>query len=758
MASKAVLRILARLQNVTALSSGYSARCPAHDDNANSLSVNEGDGGRPLFFCHAGCEYGEIKAALKNAPATPAEQNGSSEDSASANGRASGLTLATFAREKRLNLSWLKKLGLADSTFAGVNAVRIPYGGIDGYESAIRFRLDMQGSDRFRWEKGAKPCLYGLWRLKKMTGKGYVVLPEGESDTLTLWMHKLPALGLPGANSWRDEWAEDLCPFAKIFVVVEPDRGGETVLRKFSVSDIRDRVYVVRLTGAKDPSELYLKNRGRFADLFQAALDKAEPWSEKHAPKSEAPEKAGSKAKRLVDLVNVKDLFHTNDRAYATVTVRDHRENWAVTSQKFKQWLTGSFYEKYKQIPDTQSITEALNVINGKALFGGCETPVFTRVAEYDGKIYIDLSDKKWRVAEISAEGWRIVPESPVRFHRSRGMQWLPEPAPDGSIRELASFVNFASAHDRLLALSWMVTALKPRGPYPILALHGEQGSGKSTAARIFRSLVDPNTASVRSAPRDARDLMITATNSHVISLDNLSHIEPWLSDALCRLATGGGFSTRQLYTDDEEVIFDAMRPILLNGIGEVTARGDLMERTVLLYLPVIEETRRESEDDFWKRFEKVRPHILGGLFTALSAALREYPSVKMEELPRMADFAKWATAAECALNFKKGAFMMAYGKNRQNANDVVLESSPLAVLVLNLAEGDGWEGTASELLAELTSTGGNERSLGFPKSPKGLSSALRRLAPNLRAAGVGIYFNREGGTGRRSIRIRNID
>jgi energy-coupling factor transporter ATP-binding protein EcfA2 len=673
-----------------------------------------------------------------------------------------GLKVAGFARAKKLDPAWLKKLSITDAAFGGIAAVRIPYGSEDGYETAVRFRLAMKGPGRFRWEKGSKPTLFGLWRLKTMVAKGFVVLDEGESDTLTLWSQKIPALGLPGAASWREEWAKYFRDFKKIFVIIEPDRGGETVLRWLSTSSIRDRVSLVRLKGAKDPSELYLKDPPGFKRAFQKALDEAEPWSDKGQPKPDASDsnQDGSQATRLANLVTVPDLFHADDRPYATVTVAGHRENWAINSQRFKQWLTRTHYEKEKEIPNTQAITEALNVIGGKALFDGREAPVFTRVAGHDGKIYVDLADPAWRAVEISADGWHLVTEPPVRFRRSRGMLALPEPVSGGDVNELASYVNFGSDDDKLLASSWLVTALRPQGPYPILALHGEQGSGKSTAARILRSLIDPSTASVRSAPRDVRDLMISATNSHVISLDNMSHLEPWLSDALCRLSTGGGLSTRQLFTDDEEVVFNAMRPQLLNGIGEVTARGDLMERTVLLYLPAIDEDRRESEEDFWRHFEKARPRILGGLFTAAAAALREYPSVKLEELPRMADFAKWATAAEPTLGAKSGAFAKAYARNRRNANDVVLESSPLAALVMKLAaQEEGWKGTASELLDELISSRGSDHSHGsLPKSANGLSASLKRLAPNLRTNGIGVYFNRESGTGRRIVSIKAIE
>src|SRR5690606_22624874 len=151
-----------------------------------------------------------------------------------------------------------------------------------------------------------------------------------------------------------------------------------------------------------------------------------------------------------------------------------------------------------------------------------------------------------------------------------------------------------------------------PRGPYPLLALFAEQGSGKSTAGKLIRSLVDPNSAPLRSEHRDARDLMIGANNSWCLAYDNLSFVPSWLSDALCRLSTGGGFATRELYTDQDEIIFDAMRPVMLTSIEDVATRSDLLDRCLIVWLPSIPEEKRRSEEEIVVAFEQVQPQILG--------------------------------------------------------------------------------------------------------------------------------------------------
>jgi hypothetical protein len=165
-------------------------------------------------------------------------------------------------------------------------------------------------------------------------------------------------------------------------------------------------------------------------------------------------------------------------------------------------------------------------------------------------------------------------------------MQPLPRPVLGGSIALLRKFINVGSDDNWMLCLAWLVAALRPTGPYPILVLQGEQGSAKSTMGKLLRRLLDPVVAPVRTPPRSDRDLLIAAVNSWVIAYDNLSGIQHWLSDALCRLATGGGFSTRELYTDSDEVIFDAMRPVILNGIDHDRQRRELSALHVPAHVP----------------------------------------------------------------------------------------------------------------------------------------------------------------------------
>ena len=271
-------------------------------------------------------------------------------------------------------------------------------------------------------------------------------------------------------------------------------------------------------------------------------------------------------------------------------------------------------------------------MIEAKAHFDAPERMVHVRVGGLDGRLYLDLGDETWRAVEIDATGWRVIDNPPVRFRRAAGMKPLPMPVAGGSIEMLRSFLNVQSDADFVLVVAWALACLRNRGPYPVIVLSGEQGSAKSTFSAILRALLDPNTAPLRALPREDRDLFIAASNGHVLAFDNVSGLPAWISDTLCRLATGGGFAVRQLYTDQDEVLFDAARPVILNGIEDIVTRPDLADRAVFLTLEPIPEERRRPEAELWAAFEAERPRILGVLLDAVVEGLKRLPETRLRE------------------------------------------------------------------------------------------------------------------------------
>jgi hypothetical protein len=464
-----------------------------------------------------------------------------------------------------------------------------------------------------------------------------------------------------------------------------------------------------------------------------------------------------TQANILMELAQAAELFHTPDgTAFADLDIDGHRETWPVRTKGFRRWLARQFFEATQGAPSSEALQSALNVIEAKAHFDAPERVVYIRVGGLDGKLYLDLCDETWRAVEIDTTGWRVIDNPPVRFRRAAGMKALPMPVPGGSVETLRSFLNLQSDADFVLVVAWALACLRNRGPYPVIVLSGEQGSAKSTFSAILRALLDPNTAPLRALPREDRDLFISASNGHVLAFDNVSGLPAWISDTLCRLATGGGFAVRQLYTDQDEVLFDAARPVILNGIEDIVTRPDLADRAIFLTLEPIPEERRRPEAELWAAFEAERPAILGVLLDAVVQGLKRLPETRLEKLPRMADFALWATACETAL-WPVGTFWSAYCGNRDEAVEGVIDADPIAAAVRAvMATRTEWTGTASDLLGALAEAAGERvaKSKTWPDSPRALAGRLRRAAPFLRKIGIEISFGREGRARTRTIHI----
>lgn len=458
-------------------------------------------------------------------------------------------------------------------------------------------------------------------------------------------------------------------------------------------------------------------------------------------------------ATKIVELVEQADfaLFHdTEQNPYATFDIDGHAETWPLKSGTFKQYLRRLYYTEYEAAANGQAVTDALGVLAAKATFDGDEVPVHYRVAGDANAIYLDLGDADWRAVQITREGWTVLDRHPVRFWRTGAMAALPIPKPGGELNLLRPFVNVANEDDWRLVVGWLLASARPGFPYPILVEHGEQGSAKSTTTKVLRSLIDPNRSPLRVAPHDIDDLMVSARVSWIVAYDNISKIPPSLSDALCRLSTGGGLSKRELYTDSDEVLLDAMRPVILNGIEESANRSDLLDRAVIVEMPVIGEDQRQPEEEFWRAFEASRPAIFGGLCDALAGALARVGSVQLDRLPRMADFARWVTAAEPTLKWEPGAFISSYTSNRGEVHELAVEGSPIGSTLVLIADR-GFEGTASDLLAQLKQIAGRDaEQKEWPKSARALSGEVARLAPNLRQLGYDVQHWREPSSDRR--------
>ena len=321
-------------------------------------------------------------------------------------------------------------------------------------------------------------------------------------------------------------------------------------------------------------------------------------------------------------------------------------------------------------------------------------------------------------------------------------------------LKKLKQFLN-VHGPDLKLVTSWAIAALRPTGPYPILNFTGRGGSAKSFAEKLLKNLIDPAKAPARTLPKSERDLMISATNCLVLAFDNVSKISLEMSDALCRLATGGGLSTRKLYLDSEEVFFEACRPVIINGIGDIITRNDLADRAIIITLPPIKKENRIPERILWPQFVEARPLILGALLTGVSAAIKNLGSINLETYPRMADFLEWAVAAAPAFGWGEKAIIKAYEKNIGVASQACFEADVVALAVYDLMqERQVLRETPADLLQMLVERKPEAaRDKYWPKAPNQLSNRLKEAAPALETKGINVKFRRSGGI--RTIELR---
>lgn len=490
--------------------------------------------------------------------------------------------------------------------------------------------------------------------------------------------------------------------------------------------------------------------------------DEASPPSEPRpnaaqtATASSAPQRKQepSQATRIVELAYEAGVMPFRDPdgdPYAIVPIAGHEEAWSIRADGFKLHLAQLYYRESDKAPGSQMLVDARNILEGDARFAGPVIPVAVRIAESAGMLLLDLGDPSWRVVCISGSGWTIreAGDIPVRFRRPKGLQALPLPAQPGDITLLRPLLNLDDSRDFMMVVGWLLGSLYPLGARPLLQVLGEQGSAKSSVARVLRGLLDPNLLALRAAPKDEGDLLIAARNNALLAFDNLSSLPRWFSDALCRLATGGGLSKRELYTDVDEILLDARRPVLLTGISEVATASDLLDRVITVTLPPIPADQRRTERGLQQAIERAKPQILAGLLDAAVVGLQRVEGLVLPDPPRMADFATWVEACAPALDWEPGQFLAALRDNRQRADSVAIESVPIGPALLALMEiVVRWEDTSSELLLRL---GGlvpeavrRERS--WPAQANQLSGMVQRLAPNLRQVGIDVRQRRTGG------------
>lgn len=424
----------------------------------------------------------------------------------------------------------------------------------------------------------------------------------------------------------------------------------------------------------------------------------------------------------------------------------EHVEHWPIYSRQGEGLLTILLSEAADTLVSGKSIEETQKKLSALATIKGAEHPVYLRVAHYKSEIYIDLCNERWEVVHVSPTGWEIISSQkcPVRFKRSSYTKALPCPETGGSLALLTKYLNVPSQTDFLMLISWMVGTFNPADEQAILILNGKPGSAKSTTAGMIRQLLDPSRATFRGPPKNEEAAILAAHNNWVLCFDNVRSMRPADCDVFCRLATTAGFGTRKLYSDRDEIIFDGVRPVVINGIGKIATEIDFLDRAIVIDHSDISPTQRQRKFVMKGRFEVDIAKILGALYDVLVVCLQNLGKIDPPYLPRMADFAYWVLCGEEAIGWKKSEFLAAHDTNYSRSMKSATEGSKIIEGIEKILDEKGrWEGNASDLLGELKNLYPGEE--GLPSAANKLSEELTRLTLVLELKGITVQKSRSG-------------
>jgi hypothetical protein len=483
-------------------------------------------------------------------------------------------------------------------------------------------------------------------------------------------------------------------------------------------------------------------------------------------------------AKELVDLACLPDntkLFFKDQLGKPYVAIRTgkdkHVEIIMMKSSKYKYFLTKISRENNSgDIITSDTINNALNALVAIAIFDGETIPLHLRVAWGSeenkcnpGCIYYDMTDDNGGIIEISPNGWRIIPgtdlSEPILFKRHNQIaQVQPDKYyPHDIFDKFLNLTNVKNESHRLLLKVYIVSLFIPDIDHPILTTYGPQGAAKSFLLRLIKELVDPSKPVLLTLLRNIPEFIQQVNHNYLAFYDNVKFIPYWLSDEICKAVTGIGHTKRELYSDDDDIIYEHRRCIALNGINVALIEPDALDRSIFIELLEIDDDKRKKQEDLFIEFENIKPKLLAYLLDVIVKAMLIKPTLILPLLSRMADITEWGEAISRAMGYERMSFVHAFNKNRNEQNIIAIEENVVGSVLVKLC--DSWNKAGKEnplfdsspsLLYTTIVEFAEENDINinlrqFPKAPHVLVKKLNTIKPNLKKAyGITIKIERD--------------
>lgn len=434
------------------------------------------------------------------------------------------------------------------------------------------------------------------------------------------------------------------------------------------------------------------------------------------------------------------------DEPYTIIQRKERTETVELSSKNcgdFKDYLTYRYLIETGNSVPREPLQRVVDTFKAKAKFEGVERHKHLRVAHVNKALYYNLANEKGEVVKLTRDNVSVEPTDEVFFRTTANEAKQVKPdLQNGDIQKLFDHVRM-NEENKLLYVVNVCTAFIPTIAHAILVLQGEKGAAKSTTMAMTRQLIDPAKQPKLQLTKPDADFRTTLYANYVVSYDNVRGFSKDKSDTFCMTSTGGAIPLRKLYTTNDEVLLDIRRVVMLNGINFSVTEPDLVDRSIIIQLERIPEEERRTEEEVTRLFEQDKPVILGGILKVLQKAMHIYPTVKLDKLPRLADFAKWGYAIAEAIEEGNGKkFLQAYERNRLVFNDEVIQTHPVSAVITTLMQSQKeWHGSMAMLLSELDMIATSQRidvsDRRYPKSASFLSRRLKEVQSNLKDIGI---------------------